>query len=174
MNSRTTKQLRCQLHSLPIIAAPISAWGMLVSLRNHLKRILKRRMNFVMYVLSKTFNSKSRLQSADDVEKIVTLTNLKPGDIVQIKSRNEIKNTLNRWNQLKGCTFMEEMWQYCGTQQQVFNRVERFLDERDYLMKKTRGIVILKEVTCKGTKDFGKCDRSCFYFWREEWLEKAK
>jgi hypothetical protein len=25
---------------------------------------------------------------------------------------------------------------------------------------------------CQGTKDFGRCDRSCFFFWREEWLEK--
>jgi len=25
---------------------------------------------------------------------------------------------------------------------------------------------------CQGTSDYGRCDRSCFYFWREEWLEK--
>jgi hypothetical protein len=25
---------------------------------------------------------------------------------------------------------------------------------------------------CKGTAEFGTCDRSCFVFWREEWLEK--
>jgi hypothetical protein len=23
-----------------------------------------------------------------------------------------------------------------------------------------------------GTPDYGRCDRACFYFWREEWLEK--
>jgi len=27
-------------------------------------------------------------------------------------------------------------------------------------------------VYCQGTPDLGRCDRSCFYFWREEWLEK--
>ena len=67
---------------------------------------------------------------------------------------------------------MEEMWPYCGTTQKVFKRVEKFLDERDYLLKKCRGIVILEGIFCEGTKDFGQCDRSCFFFWREEWLEK--
>ena len=33
-------------------------------------------------------------------------------------------------------------------------------------------IVILDGVICEGTKDFGICDRACFYFWRVEWLEK--
>ena len=99
---------------------------------------------------------------------------LKPDDLVRVKSEKEIRMTLNRWNQLQGCGFMEEMWPYCGTTQRVFKRVEKFLDERDYLMKKCTGIVILEGVICNGTKDFGPCDRSCFYFWREEWLEKVR
>jgi hypothetical protein len=67
---------------------------------------------------------------------------------------------------------MEEMWRHCGTTQRVYKRVERFMDERDYLVKRCKGIVILEGVMCEGTKDFGPCDRSCFYFWREEWLER--
>jgi hypothetical protein len=39
-------------------------------------------------------------------------------------------------------------------------------------MKNIKGIIILDGVFCQGTKDFGACDRTCFYFWREEWLEK--
>jgi hypothetical protein len=30
---------------------------------------------------------------------------------------------------------MEEMWPFCGTTQKVFKRVEKFLDERDYLKR---------------------------------------
>ena len=67
---------------------------------------------------------------------------------------------------------MQEMLPYCGTNQKVFKRVEGFLDERDYLMKRCNGIVILQGVICNGTRDFAKCDRSCYFFWREEWLEK--
>jgi hypothetical protein len=94
------------------------------------------------------------------------------GDTVVVRSFEQIKKTLNRWNQLKGCSFMEEMRPYCGTRQRVFKQVNRFLDERDYLLKKCSGIVLLENVICEGTKDFGPCDRSCFYFWRSEWLQK--
>jgi len=173
MISQPSQQVSCQLHSLPIMADTISLVGKFIQLRNRLKRIMKRRLNFLMNVVSQTYHSKTRLQGLDDAKTIAAVSRLKPGDEVQVKSRQSIKTTLNRWNQLKGCALMEEMWDYCGTRQQVYKRVERFLDERDYLMKKTRGIVILKDVICKGSKDFGACDRSCFFFWREEWLEKV-
>ncbi|MEI8139868.1 MAG: hypothetical protein WCI03_08375 [bacterium] len=97
---------------------------------------------------------------------------LKPGDKVRVRSREEIEATLNSWNQFKHCAFMEEMWPYCGTTQTVFKRVLKFLDERDYLVKKCSGMVILRDVICEGTRDFGPCDRSCFLFWREEWVER--
>lgn len=97
---------------------------------------------------------------------------LNPGDLVRVRSKDEIQATLDRWNQLKKCSFMEEMWKYCGTQQRIFRRVERFMDERAYLIKKSEGIVLLEGVMCNGTIDFGPCDRSCHFFWREEWLEK--
>ena len=85
----------------------------------------------------------------------------------------EIEATLNHWRQLKGCGFMPEMEGYCGTTQRVLKRVERFVDERDLLVKKARGIVFLDGVFCQGTADFGPCDRTCYFFWREEWLEKV-
>lgn len=99
---------------------------------------------------------------------------IKAGDLVRIKSKEEIRNTLDRWNRLHGCAFMDEMWPYSGKSHRVYKRIERFLDERDYLVKKCDGIVILESVFCEGTKDFGPCDRSCFLFWREEWLERIE
>ena len=99
-------------------------------------------------------------------------TKLEPGDFVCVKSREEIKATFDNANGLKGCAFIEEMLPYCNTRQRVLKRVERLLDERDYLVKKCNGVVILDKVFCKGTKDYPHCDRTCFFFWREEWLEK--
>jgi hypothetical protein len=97
---------------------------------------------------------------------------LKAGDWVRVRSKEEIQAMLNPWNELRGCGFMSEMWQYCGTVQRVLKPVERFVDERDYQVRKARGIVLLEGVTCNGTEFYGKCDRACFLFWREEWLEK--
>ena len=62
--------------------------------------------------------------------------------------------------------------QYCGTTQRVLKPLERFVDERDLRVKTSRGIVLLDGVVCQGTADFGRCDRCCVMFWREEWLEK--
>jgi hypothetical protein len=97
---------------------------------------------------------------------------LKPGDRVRVRSELEILATLDSWNELKGCMFMDDQRQYCGTIQQVFKLVERFVDERDYRVKKAKGLVLLESLVCEGTPDYGRCDRACFYFWREEWLEK--
>ena len=101
-----------------------------------------------------------------------TTASLKAGDTVRVRSKEGIQSTLNPWKQLKGCGFLDGMWQYSGTTQRVLKPMEIFLDERDYRVKKCRGIVLLEGLMCQGTREFGRCDRSCLFFWREEWLEK--
>jgi hypothetical protein len=98
---------------------------------------------------------------------------LKAGDLVRVRSKDEIDITLNHWGQFKGCSFAPEMVQYCNTTQRVLKPVERFVDERDLHIRRTKGIVLLEGIVCKGTASLGPCDRNCYYFWREEWLEKA-
>jgi len=162
---------KCQLYDFAVIAEPLHLGERIFQRRNRFKRIVKRRLRYVHNVFSEITGRKKELLNTSTEER-ATVLNLKPGDIVRIKSREEIQSTLNRWNSLKGCAFMEEMWQYCGTIHCVFKRVNKFLDERTYLVRKCKGIVLLESVICNGTKDFGPCDRSCFLFWREEWLEK--
>jgi hypothetical protein len=99
---------------------------------------------------------------------------LQAGDCVRVRSLKEIEATLNHWGQVKGCTFMPEMAKYCGTTQRVLKSMNRFVDERDLQVKKAKGIILLEGVMCQGTADFGSCDRSCFVFWREEWLKKIE
>jgi hypothetical protein len=99
---------------------------------------------------------------------------LQIGDVVRIRSLDEIRLTLNADNRLKGCKFMPEMELYCGTIQRVFKPVERYLNECDYTVRKAKGLVILENLFCQGVAEAGRCDRSCFYFWRVEWLEKLE
>lgn len=154
------------------MSEPLPGIDRICQRRNRIKRILKRRRSYLRNLLSEITGSEKR--ESKDMAKSSSPESLKPGDNVRIKSREKIKSTLNRWNQLKGCAFMEEMWPYCGTTHRVFKRIEKFLDERDYLIKKCNNIVILEGVFCEGTKDYGPCDRSCFLFWREEWLERIE
>ncbi len=99
-------------------------------------------------------------------------TSFQVGDLVRVRSREEIEATLDEWQELKGCAFTPEMWQYCGTTQRVLKPMEVFLDERDYRNKKCSGIVLLEGLICQGTAFSKGCDRCCFFLWREEWLER--
>jgi hypothetical protein len=96
------------------------------------------------------------------------------GDNILVRSWQEIEATLDPFKELKGCAFLAEMREYCGTKQRVLQVMERFLDERDYKVKKVKGMVLLEGVICRGTPVFGRCDRCCHLFWREEWLEKIE
>jgi len=91
---------------------------------------------------------------------------------VRVKSKGEILATLDGRNRLGGLGFMEGMWKYCGQVHTVRKPVRRILDENVYREKAVRGIVILDGLFCEGTADFPHCDRTCYFFWKEEWLEK--
>lgn len=99
-------------------------------------------------------------------------TTFAAGDLVRVRGEAEIAATLDQWGKLKGCRFMPEMRPYCRTQQTVLKPLERFFDEREYALKKAKGLVLLQDVMCQGVALSGRCDRSCFFFWRVEWLEK--
>ena len=152
------------------------------SIRRRLRLFVRRSLNVrqVKVIRKKLtpiiawFQSTLRFQkqSLNKAIKAREVPNFAENDWVRVRSKEEIEATLNVWKQLKGCMFMPEMLPYCGTTQRVFRRLERFVDERDYHVKESRGIVLLEGLYCQGTSDYGRCDRSCFYFWREEWLEK--
>ena len=167
---RKNLSINCQIGSVVSVAEPVVVFDRLWQRRNRVRRIVKRRWRYIINTVARVFGARAmavhRVDSAAD-------RRLRPGDPVRVRSRKEIEATLNEWRMLKGCSFMEEMLPYCDTTQHVLKRVENFLDERDYLMKRTRGVVILDAVFCEGTKDYGRCDRTCFYFWREEWLERV-
>jgi len=172
-NIMTILKEECQIHTVGRIGLPLTRRGIIWQLRNRIKRIIKRRWKYVINLIEEIIFQRRNKELQSKMQKLSN-ERLIPGDMVRVRSKDEIESTLTNWNDLKGCAMMEEMWQYCNTKQRVFKRVGKFLDERDYLIKKCNGIILLEGIICNGTKDFGACDRSCFYFWREEWLEKVK
>lgn len=107
-------------------------------------------------------------------EKNIPAKDLKPGDWIRIRPLHEIQGTLNHWKQVKGCSFMPVMAKYCGVIARVFRVMRKFVDECDLSAKTSNGIILLEGIICEGTKDLGRCDRNCFHFWREEWLEEIE
>jgi len=170
----------CQIPCLPRIAEGNADVGPQPFVKR-LKRMLAKPWNYSVKKWLKRFDRllldlNNRVIRQEKVlageSNNASVDHLKTGDLVRVRSREEIEAMLDRWEELRGCAFLEEMWQYCGSTQRVFQPVERFLDERDYKVKKSKGIVLLEGIICRGTPVFGRCDRCCLLFWREEWLEK--
>lgn len=101
-------------------------------------------------------------------------SDLKPGDLVRVRSKKQILQTLDANNKFDGCFFMAEMWRYCGSKQKVLKKIDYFYDEREGKMYKASNIVLLEGINCSGKLEnlMPKCDRNCYLFWKEVWLEK--
>jgi hypothetical protein len=106
----------------------------------------------------------------------VTVPELKPGDLVRVRSAEVIRSTLDETGKHRGCGFGLGMYQYCGKELRVAKVVNQFFDEARWRMLKARNMVLLEGVHCDGSSisDTRGCDRMCFYFWRTEWLEKIE
>jgi hypothetical protein len=94
------------------------------------------------------------------------------GDWVQVKSADEIRETLDARGMVRGLRFMDEMWKYCGGRFRVLKRMERLLVERTGTMRNLKDTVLLEGTTCDGSAHEG-CDATCQHLWRELWLRRV-
>jgi hypothetical protein len=103
-------------------------------------------------------------------------TQMRPGDMVRVRSKQEIQSMLDPWAKYKGCLFVGRMYQYCDKIYPIFKEVDFFYDEAKQRMCKCKDIVLLDNVLCNGRQKLylQDCDRSCFYFWHKDWLEKIE
>lgn len=103
---------------------------------------------------------------------------LQPGDRVRVRSRQEIGRTLDREGTCRGLGYLPEvMDRFNGGTYTVRRRVERFFDERNQKLMKLRDVVLLDDVFCEPRTDsrsaFAGCSRTCFLFWKEDWLDRV-
>ena len=99
---------------------------------------------------------------------------LKPGELVRIKSKDEILATLNDDLLNRGLGFEEEMARYCGRTARVRARVERCLDEKTGLLLSMKSpCIVLDDLVCEGVYN-ANCPREFVPFWREIWLERVE
>jgi hypothetical protein len=98
---------------------------------------------------------------------------LRSGELVRVKHKEEIVKTLDANNRNRGMTFDPEMLKYCGRQARVLRRVERIIDEKTGKMLHLRNpCIILEDVIC--TSDYHRlCPRGIYPYWREIWLERV-
>lgn len=99
-------------------------------------------------------------------------TELRPGDLVRIRSRAEIAETVNTERKNRGLGIDAEMVRHCGKNATVAWRVERLIDEASGRMIELRepGIV-LNKIVCDGALT-RNCPREITPYWREIWLDR--
>lgn len=172
----------CQFPSLKSIAegnAQVPPRSLIRHLTLFVRRHLSPRQERFLYqkanaLIDSFLRLKGKNNCSAKQNTVVETEPLKAGDLVRVRSKEEIEATFDHLGRTKGCGFMDGMEVYCGTVQRVLKPMERFVNERDLRVKKCKGLVLLEGVMCEGTTTFGRCDRSCFSFWREEWLEKIE
>lgn len=100
--------------------------------------------------------------------------NLLAGEIVEVRSQEEIFATLDQNGKLDAMPFMPEMLQYCGKRYRVFKRADKTCDNiKSWSMRRVRDAVHLTGVRCDG-QAHGKCDAGCLIFWNEAWLKRLE
>lgn len=99
--------------------------------------------------------------------------NLQPGEWVEVRSMEEILATLDERGKNRGMGFMPEMMQFCGEKFRVYKHVNTIVLESTGEQRKIMSpTVFLEGVECDGSYH-GRCDRSCYCFWREVWLKRV-
>lgn len=98
--------------------------------------------------------------------------NLKPGELVRVKSLPEIRSTLDPEGKNRSLLFAPAMKDFCGQVLRVKDRVENIVLEGTSRQRTLKDTVLLEGSTCDGLCH-RMCPRQSFLFWRECWLERA-
>lgn len=101
---------------------------------------------------------------------------LRPGELVQVKSRKEIYTTLDTASKNRGLYYDVEMWRFSERVFRVLRRVDQIVNEKNgRMIKLPNGCVILDGVYCSGERSIHRlfCQRSIYSYWREIWLRRV-
>lgn len=99
---------------------------------------------------------------------------LQPGELVEVLSLEEMRQTLDRKGRNRGLICDVELEVFCGKQYRVLSRLDRFISDVSGEMRKMEGTVILEGVPCLCARVVGGCSRLDYTYWREVWLKRVE
>lgn len=99
--------------------------------------------------------------------------NLRAGEWVEVRSKEEILSTLDKDGRLEQMPFMPEMFRFCGQKFQVSKRAHKTCDPVNGLQsRRLPNSVHLEQLRCDGSAHSG-CQAGCLIFWKEAWLRRV-
>jgi len=102
---------------------------------------------------------------------------VQPGELVKIRSYEEILATIDEDGFNRGMSFDAEMVPFCGGTYRVLDRVNQIINEKTGKMQHMKNdCIILENVVCRAcySKHRRFCPRSIYPYWREIWLERVQ
>jgi hypothetical protein len=98
---------------------------------------------------------------------------LRVGELVEVRSQDDILATLDERGELDSLPFMPEMLRYCGQRFTVHKVAHKLCDTMTATgMRRMRDAVHLSEVRCDG-RAHGGCQTACLLYWKEAWLTRV-
>ena len=179
------ERYRCQATELVAATTPLRGWDP----RPYVKDLASgnvRFRDFVRYVAIAAFNAVMRMHWRGRPYPYIRglaegptpndVLNLQPGEMVEVRSKDEIMRTINANQKNRGLWFDVEMVPYCGRTFPVLRRVEKIINEKTgRMMRLPNACLVLADVTCGGCLSQHRlfCPRSIYPFWREAWLKRV-
>jgi hypothetical protein len=102
------------------------------------------------------------------------LSRYRTGDLVEVRSKEEILATLDQRGATDGMPFMPEMLQYCGGRFRVGAVAHKTCDtaRQTWKGRRLQTTVHLAGLRCDGSAH-GGCQAECNLFWKDVWLKPA-
>lgn len=99
---------------------------------------------------------------------------LRVGDLVEVRSAEEILATLDERGELENLPFMPEMLAFCGQRLTVHKVAHKLCDTISRSgMRKMTNSVHLTGSRCDGSAH-GGCQTACSLYWKEQWLRRVQ
>jgi hypothetical protein len=103
----------------------------------------------------------------------VARLDLQPGEMVEVKSVDEIVQTLDPKGRNRGLQYDLLLGKYSGRRFRVQSRLDFMIMEPTGEMKRPEATVILENLTCFCADVVGGCPREDVIYWREIWLNRV-
>jgi len=169
----------CQSTALPKAVEHLNGWDILQYVRDIRSRSFTPWQVFKAIAIN-SYNMITRRTGGHEFGSIVgiqgktpTMTlGLQRGEMVQIKSKEEIRATLDANAKNRGLQIDYELLRHAGKQFRVLRRVNRIILETTGKMKEIRNTVLLDNGGCEGLCRRA-CARTSHPMWREAWLKRV-
>ncbi len=171
----------CQMTELPAATARLS-WRDPRHYWRELRSGNVRPGPFIVAVALALFNTAQRqLRGAEAPYREPTdrktspkeVLDLQPGEIVRVKTRRQIEETLNNVSKNRGLWFDREMHRFCGGEFRVASVVRTIVDEASgKMLTMGSACIVLAGVSATG-EYLGLCPQNELIFWHEIWLERV-